>query len=245
MHQKLASFAIAALALSFMACAPRAQEANPSVEFAGEILESWARYHEDMALAELGVTLPMALIENLATSSSTVLEFPELASEQSGFTALGLDYLVEGHGPQPYLMPHFDMHFYAIDAPTRAAIDCENEPMPDSKRIPESYLIPSTRVEPEGSCIKGMGVHAVHLDSPEWSLENPATFTETFILGYHEGEMVFVEPMASHAFLREKADWGFALPAPTELGNSIKMYPARFEGRFLEDDTLTLTLFFE
>ena len=238
-------FRALALGPCLLACMPAAEDVNPSVEFAGEILESWASYDDAMKLRELGVTVPMALIEELNESGGAILPFPEMAQEQSGFSALGLDYLLEGHGPQPYLMPHFDMHFYANDADTREAIDCENEPMPDASRIPSPYLIPGTSVEPDGSCVPGMGIHAVNLDSPELAMENPATFTETFILGYHDGEMVFVEPMVSQAFLREKQDWSFALPAPESLGDSIKMYPSRFEGRFQADDTLTLTLYFE
>lgn len=238
------SLATASLATCVIACMPSAEAINPSVEFAGEVMESWAKYDDAMMLTELGVTIPMLIIENLAESGSASLPFPELAQAQSGFRSFGFDYLLEGHGPQPYLMPHFDLHFYAIEEQSRESIDCENEPMPESERIPAPYLIPGTGLEPEGSCVPKMGVHAVHLDSPELALENPATFTETLILGYHAGEMVFVEPMASQAFLRGKMDWDFVFPAPNELGNAIKKYPIRFEGRFHADETMTLTLFF-
>lgn len=240
-----ARFSALMLAPSLLACMPAAEQTNPRVELAGETLESWATYDDAMKLTELGVTLPMALIEDMNETGGALLPFPEMAQEQSGFSGLGLDYLLEGHGPQPYLMPHFDMHFYANDAQTREAIDCEAEPMPDAAKIPAAYMIPGTGVEPEGSCVPNMGIHAVNLESPELAMENPATFTETFILGYHDGDMVFVEPMASQAFLREKTDWSFTLPVPEKMGENIKMYPTRFEGRFQADDTLTLTLYFE
>ena len=157
-----ARFSALVLAPSLLACMPATEQTNPSVELAGETLESWATYDDAMKLTELGVTLPMALIEDMNETGGALLPFPEMAQEQSGFSGLGLDDLLEGHGPQPYLMPHFDMHFYANDAQTREAIDCEAEPMPDAAKIPAAYMIPGTGVEPEGSC----AVSYTHLTLP-------------------------------------------------------------------------------
>ena len=91
-------------------------------------------------------------------------------------------------------------------------------------------MIPGTALEPEGSCVPAMGVHALDVRSPELQ-EEPEVFTRTLILGYHNAEITFIEPMVTQAHLAERSEWAWDVPRPTVLGRSV-LWPATFEVSF-------------
>lgn len=97
-----------------------------------------------------------------------------------------------GHPPGPYQLPHFDFHFYTISSSAQAAI----QPGPDNTPVPAADAPPDYISGVEA--VPDMGVHWVDTTAAEL---HGQTFDRTFIYGFYHGNMVFVEPMATRAFL--------------------------------------------
>lgn len=113
---------------------------------------------------------------------------------------LALNWNPHGHVPEHiYDVPHFDFHFYLITLAERNAIKCDaadtaclKQPLPEM--IPEKYG-PAPGGEPR------MGWHWVDLLAPEF---NGQKFGATFIYGYYNGLVNFIEPMITLDFLLAK-----------------------------------------
>jgi hypothetical protein len=116
-------------------------------------------------------------------------------------------------------LPHFDVHFYGLTRKDVDAIDCIDEPMPDAAALPSPYIIPGTGLEPGGTCVPQMGVHAIDPTSPEL---NGSPFTETLILGYHEGLPAFIEPMVTQSYFASHASYTRAIPLPALIGRDTR-----------------------
>jgi hypothetical protein len=71
--------------------------------------------------------------------------------------------------------------------------------------------MPAGHVLPEGTAEPRMGAHGINPGAPEF---NGGAFTRTFISGFHDGRMVFPEPMITKALLDSKADVTGAVPLP-------------------------------
>ena len=81
-----------------------------------------------------------------------------------------------------------------------------------------------------------MGGHALN----PADLQKP--FEAVLIMGYYQGNMIFVEPMVTRALLQARRDFSFDIPMPAEVGAQA-WYPTRFDGRYdAASDTYQLTL---
>jgi hypothetical protein len=65
--------------------------------------------------------------------------------------------------------------------------------------------------------------------------DKPAPFTQTFIYGSYEGDIIFYEPMISLAYLQSQPNVCFPLKLPEawEVGGA---YPTEYCIRYLEDE---------
>lgn len=122
-----------------------------------------------------------------------------------------VDWNPHGHEPDNiYGLPHFDFHFYFISNEQREAISCMGDDrdvclmQPDADEIP-SYYVPT----PEG--VPQMGWHWVDPRSPEY---NGQTFTSTFIYGFYNAKMIFLEPMVTRDFLLTNTKFEQTVPSP-------------------------------
>lgn len=193
---------------------------------------TWATLDAAGSLDELGVAITMSAIETADHSDEVFLALPAAAYEATAFDHVAINYRRHGHGPESvYDTPHFDVHVYTVDPAVRMAIDCTDEPMPDPNRIPEPYFIPSTALEPEGTCTPGMGVHALDPTSPELAVDDPAPFDHTLILGYHAGEIAFVEPMITTESLEAQEPFAYELNRPTDFVDGAG-WPTRISGSY-------------
>jgi hypothetical protein len=192
---------------------------------AGRLVSTFATLNERGEITEVGVTLPRAAILDTAMEETVIAHFPSQSVDQTGFDHLQLGFLPHGHPPAFWEVPHFDIHYHRVSVATREGIDCNAEPMPAVDRLPEGYIIPGTGPEPEGSCVPAMGIHAHDASSPEVAGSKP--FDETMILGYHGGELTFIEPMVTKERLETTENLDRAIPAPARLAD-----PARFATRF-------------
>jgi len=136
----------------------------------------------------------------------------------------------KGHPPSKvYDVPHFDFHFYLVSrahqmkvkfASDAASGDPSQQPPPES--LPEGYIVPP------GTAVPQMGVHAVNPSSPEF---NGQPFTATFIYGYFNKKLTFIEPMASLAFLKSKQEFSAPLARPA-MPPAKGSYPSRYSLRY-------------
>jgi hypothetical protein len=191
---------------------------------------------------EVGALVPMATIENAPSAPSmdwppvalAMLDIPEGARAQSGFTHITVYWEAGGHPPAPYMTPHFDFHFYTIAGADRMAIDCKDNAKPAA--LPVAYDLPDQPLPPDmakmmgvstlvGVCIPTMGMHSL-LKS---ELESKETFRGSMVVGYYHGKPIFVEPMLTKAMLMEKKSFELAMP---DVPGMTGAHPTKFRADF-------------
>ena len=170
----------------------------------------------------LGVEVTESALRNLpATPVFLNLPFPKEAGSQYTFNML--HWNPAGHMPNHvYTVPHFDFHFYMANEDTVMAIAGG----PDSV-VANSRFVPRDYMAPGNEAIQGMGVHWVDGTSGEF---NGRTFDQTFIWGFHRGQLVFIEPMITKAFLESTSSFTMELKQP-ELVQRPGLYPKRYSIR--------------
>jgi hypothetical protein len=120
----------------------------------------------------------------------------------SGYNHVGIDWNPKGHIPPGiYDVPHFDFHFYMISSNQREKITAKGEDLAKAHKAPAQEAMPEGYILPEGTEVPRMGAHAIDPTSAEF---NKMSFTKTFIYGFYDGSIVFLEPMVSKAFLDMK-----------------------------------------
>ncbi|MDD4973009.1 MAG: hypothetical protein PHY93_01590 [Bacteriovorax sp.] len=109
-----------------------------------------------------------------------------------------INWNAHGHEPTDiYGIPHFDFHFYVITQEEREAIMCMGDDVyvctkrPGTDYLPEFYI-------PTPAGVPMMGWHWLDSRSPEL---NGKRFTSTFIYGFYNAEIIFLEPMITREFL--------------------------------------------
>ena len=215
--------------------------------FGAGTVSTWALLDDDGTVLEVGVSLSASALDEAVESEHVHVPFPEEVVEQTFFDHFVIDFESGGHPPGPYLVPHFDFHFYGITDETQLAIDCLAEPLPEgvvagepamgNDYLPDMYMIPGTGLEtddPSGTCVPEMGVHAIDLTSGELDPENPADFTISYILGYHMGSLAFIEPMMSQDYVATRPEISTAVKGPAKLGWSTQ-WPTQFDTSYDEE----------
>jgi hypothetical protein len=174
----------------------------------------------------IGVKFTQAALTGLPDEPDTpfVLALPAGAGVLP-FNHLSFDWESHGHPPDPiYTTPHFDVHFYMVSQAERAAIVPPNgdTPAPAAQFVPAGYI---SGVD----TVPQMGVHYIDPTSAEFN--PPQAFSRTFIYGYYKGEMKFMEPMVSKAYLDAKQNETIAIkqPAAVQKGG---FYPTHYSIRF-------------
>ncbi|HEX7328477.1 MAG TPA: DUF5602 domain-containing protein [Casimicrobiaceae bacterium] len=118
-----------------------------------------------------------------------------------------------GHPPPGvYDVPHFDFHFYLVSSAERLKVrfKSENE-SGDPSQQPPAELLPAGYMVPPGTAVSAMGVHAINPASPEFHAH---PFTTTFIYGYYNKRLTFIEPMVSLAYLQSKLAFSAPIARP-------------------------------
>ncbi len=225
--------------------APPAEEA-PAVAMVegacGNVHEAtvctWAKL-EGSRIAEVGATIPLAAIEGADPEApflwppveAATIAMPEVVQEQYGITDLKVYWESHGHPPGPYLVPHFDFHFYIEQADVIAAIDCSDESKPES--VPAGYALPDIDI-PElgnliGLCVPEMGMHALLVSE----MESEETFQGTMVIGYYAEDPIFFEPMITQELLMASESFTLDMPQVEGTGPGIVL-PTRFEAVYDE-----------
>ena len=141
----------------------------------------------------------------------------------------------EGHlapAPPVWSAAHFDFHFFLAapelirsirTGPCAEFIHCDDFaraqiPLPPPQH-PRGYI-------DVGAAVAGMGNHLVDSLDPE--LADPSLgFSRTFIYGTYDGQLIFLEPMVSHAYLSSRPQQCTPLRTP-EVVATAGWYPTRY-----------------
>lgn len=232
-------------ALALLGCAA---DPEPAVETATEtIMGDCGSVHgadictwgETMGgeVTAFGATIPMDAITGAPEEApmawppeaSAVVKLPDAVATATGFHSLTVFWEPHGHPPGAYLTPHFDFHFYSMADEARMAIDCVDTSKPSA--IPAGYALPDVNI-PEigdlpGLCVPTMGMHSL----PASELESPEVFEKTMVVGYYQGESIFIEPMITKATMMQRQ--GFTLDIPEIPGKPAgARYPMQFRADF-------------
>lgn len=142
-----------------------------------------------------------------------------------GFDHIGLDWSPKGHLPNGvYNVPHFDVHFYKMPEAQRAKISATGKDVARCNVKPAARYIPAGYIMPPGTEVPMMGAHALNAASPELKGE---PFTQTFIYGFYDGKVTFLEPMIAKSFLETKPNVVTPIPQPKAVAQS-GYYPTRY-----------------
>jgi hypothetical protein len=171
------------------------------IELSGKSLQGLAGHHDQE------YTLPMPL------------NFPVMPYQH-----VVMDWNPHGHFPDEiYGAPHFDFHFYLISPSDRAKIICDENDAEICLKMPlEEEVAPFYVPAPDG--VAKMGWHWVDSRAPEL---NGKTFKSTFIYGYYDGQLIFLEPMMTRKFLLSKAHFSKTLSQPAQV-RVHGYYPAKY-----------------
>ncbi|HET7566114.1 MAG TPA: DUF5602 domain-containing protein [Gemmatimonadaceae bacterium] len=210
---------IAALTVAALAACSDSTRANvrttigPDVALGNGTAHTWVTVDPSGTPIALGLAFTEDALTGLPTSMSGVrLQFPR-EGQLTPFEHVEIDWNPMGHAPQPYMVPHFDFHFYQITEAEQDAItpsdsnyDAKMAAAPSAEFIPQGYI-----QTPGG--VPQMGAHWVDPTSPEL---NGQPFTSTFIYGSWNGAFTFMEPMMALSYLQSKPDTTMSVKLPAQ-----------------------------
>ena len=153
----------------------------------------------------------------------------------TGVDHFEVDWNPYGHPPEGiYTVPHFDLHFYYITSEEQATIIGGPDTVPVAQQfMPKDYIVPVPVAIPY------MGVHWFDSTAAEF---HGQPFTATFIYGFYHGDLKFVEPMITKAYLETHPDISVAIKQPQAFQHS-NYYPTSYQLKYdAAKHVYTLTL---
>jgi hypothetical protein len=193
----------------------------------GEV-STWARVNGGDKVIWVGLTLPLAMVENMPAPGSgpagavAVLNFPPVVQATTYFNHVEIQSNQHGHvsggaDPHRYEAPHFDLHFYGIPVAQVQTIPggLFFIPIP-ANRLPDGYA------QAEFFSIPQMGRHS--------STPAEVAATDHWLYSMHAGflpnasYMHFVEPMVTREMFLRRKNFELPVPTPAVLGRATN-YP--------------------
>lgn len=215
-------------------------------EVFGAKVATWARLDASGAVTEVGLTLPLAVVEKASVPAAppaggepaelppeAVLEFPEAVKKTTFFDNADLSWGPAGHPPERYMTPHWDMHFFSIPRAAVDKIDCKDLTPTPNDRVAAGWVPPvPPNAPPAELCVPQMGFHAV----PTSEFESPGTlkpglFDATTIATYYGGEANGVEPMITREKLLKRESFELPVPALPVVGRKT-LFPTTFKATY-------------
>jgi hypothetical protein len=180
---------------------------------------------------ELGIEMTEGVFSGISEDhalASFVLPLHHKAQDATPFEHVYMNWNANGHPPFAIFgVPHFDFHFYTTSSASRMAIP-EYTPTPGNLfdiLPPVPYrpagFVPTPGGEPQ------MGKHWVDVVHPV----APGTFTHTMIYGSYNGQLTFVEPMITRAFLQSGATVSVPYGQPAQFQETGTYYPTVYNIR--------------
>ena len=196
---------------------------GPQVSMGNGKARSFVTISHTDAPSEIGIEMTNDAFTGLPTTeegASFVLPLHQKAQAVTPFDHIEIDWNPNGHPPTPYLVPHFDFHFYKISMAEQQAI----VPGPLMEILPPSGAMPPTYIPTPGG-VPQMGKHWVDVTSPEL---NGKPFTKTFIYGSYNGKVIFDEPMITLATLLSGQSSSTPIPQPQIFMPANTYYPTTY-----------------
>jgi hypothetical protein len=134
-----------------------------------------------------------------------------------------LDWNPHGHEPLAiYGVPHFDFHFYTISTASQMTITGG----PDTTSVAAQY-VPQDYAS-QVIAVPMMGVHWADTLAAEF---HGHAFDKTFIYGFYHGQMAFVEPMVTLAYLQSHPSFTGTVKQPAAFQQPGR-YPLTYSVKY-------------
>ena len=233
MNRKVAVLFLVLLIAAVMPVCSGSKHLNGPKQSLGQgSIWSWTEHDVSGNLVRLGVTMTHGVLNGLPTSYEQVeAPLPEETSTPPYVTAVVFwDPL--GHGPEVYSVPHFDFMFYFLTSEELGQISPGSDTIPVPARFrPPDYHAALT--EPT------VGTHWGDTLAAEF---HGKPFTATFVYGFHDGKMAFLEPMIASAFLGTEPSFSGAIEQPAAFEQE-GYYPTHYTVEYnRKDSTVTVAL---
>lgn len=245
---KRLSILTAALALSLgiagTAAACEECQMNKAGTFLGQFtllgngtVRTWVKLDAKKKPLALGVTFSETALTGLSQTGMGPKEMPMVPytlalpkeAKGFGFDHVGLDWSPKGHFPNGiYDVPHFDVHFYMATKNDLDRITAVGADLARCSRKPAARYMPAGYIIPPGTEVPRMGSHAVDSAAPELKGQ---PFAQTFIYGFYNGQMNFLEPMIAKSFLETKQNYTTKLKLPKAYLRS-GWYPTQYSIKY-------------
>ena len=177
-------------------------------------------------LTEIGIILTDGALSALPMDMKEYLLPMPKHGPTAPYKHVTLDWNPHGHEPEGvYTKPHFDFHFYLIPNSVRQTITCMGADEATCLKQPAESTI-ADHYAPTPGGVPLMGWHWVDLLAPEF---NGGEFTKTFIYGYYNGAMIFLEPMVTLETLKSKQTSVTTIRRPELFPTQSTSYPDRYK----------------
>jgi hypothetical protein len=166
---------------------------------------SWVKLDKDGKPTAIGLTFTEAALAGLPQTlpagqegTEYVLALPREAAA-TPFNHIGINWNPQGHPPgHIYDTAHFDFHFYLISPEARNQITARGADREKARKQPPLEYVPDGYMYAPDSEIPRMGGHWANPESNEFRGQ---PFTRSFLYGNYDGQIIFMEPMITKAFL--------------------------------------------
>lgn len=205
---------------------------GPNVKLGSGKVRSWIRINSENVPEEIGVEITSSALVSLPNiGQSFILPLHNKAQEVTPFDHIYASWNPSGHPPQGiFSFPHFDIHFEMITVSEREMIPAWSPGAVDAlfNNYPPDGFIPFDYFTPPGPATAeiAMGKH--------WTPANLGAFlpfTKIMIYGSYDGEVVFVEPMITLAYLQSQETFNLPYSQP-EYFELTSYYPTEYNSYF-------------
>lgn len=232
----LCSAAASVLALTLSNPSMAADYAGASVKIGNGEAHTFVRTDSKDSPTTIGIAFTSGMLDGLPQPTpGSAPDVPYTLPMPSSGPKTIVDHVVinwEPHGhppPKIYDAPHFDFHFYLVsEAEHNSVTFADDKASADPAQQPPADLLAAGYVVPPGTAVPKMGVHAINTSAQEFK---GSPFTATFIYGYFNKKLTFLEPMASVSFLKSKPTYVVDIPRPKKY-SFAGAYPAAYSVRY-------------
>ncbi len=224
----------AAIALAHLACSDSTATSNRTLVGPDVVLGQGAA-HIEAVVSNAGETQSQSVVfsENAlqglpmpATGNTPELVLP-LPTDltETVFNHATLTWMPNGHPPAgTFDKPHFDVHWYLTTIAERDVMSPANPQYAAKAAMRPGADFEPLNYVPDPFAVPRMGTHWTDRTAPE---HHGGTFTRTFIYGFYEGKLAFIEPMLTVAFLQSNASAEMDIPQPARYQRSGP-YPTKW-----------------
>jgi hypothetical protein len=202
---------------------------GPQVQLGNGRVRSWISISREGEPEQIGIEMTAGALHNLPTGehSSTLLQLHQKAKQLTPFDHINIDWEAGGHPPPGiFTVPHFDFHFYTISVADQLAI-----PVPDQNNmslftslnagvLPIDYSI-------AGGPVPQMGMHWLDRTSAVFP-PTLQTFTNEFVYGTYNGNVIFYEPMITRSLLLSGTSVQREIKQPITFSKTGTYYPTMY-----------------